>query len=313
MYSMYNEEQQQQTAARKSNHGRGVARLTFSAEAASFADRNEPFVCRSCVSSSSLDFWASDANLLEVAGTNATFAARVAPRIDNNDDPTLFRRTGSFDAKDRSSNYQERTLTLEDFLSSYNNSESFSKEDHHLYAAQVDILESMPNLLPQIQQSGPPNVLLEAIGSTPPVSHRPLTMYLGHGPLTTQTHYDSMENVVCVMSGGSKTFDLYDPAQSSLLLYVDRSKYGNGSPIITGHENKQFPMAKYALPSTVRLQVGDCLYLPVYWYHTVSSHERTLSINWWRMPNENKMQLLERMFCRHIDEDETVSSARTKC
>ena len=129
--------------------------------------------------------------------------------------------------------------------------------------------------------------------------------------MTTQTHYDSLENIVCVVSGGTKTFRLYDPPTAKLLLYVNRAKHGNGSPVPPDEpSNKEFPMARYALPSVVQLEKGDCLYLPVYWYHSVtSSADRTISINWWRKPSRNKMVVLEGLFCGN---DEFGASAKCK-
>lgn len=137
-------------------------------------------------------------------------------------------------------------------------------------------------------------------------------MYLGTGPLTTQTHYDSLENIVCVVSGGAgrKVFRLFDPPTAAMLLYADRTKYGNGSPVPPDELSfEKFPMSKYALSFIVELQQGDCLYLPVYWYHSVtSSADRTVSINWWRKPQRNKMVVLEGLFCGNDH-----FGARAKC
>ena len=71
-------------------------------------------------------------------------------------------------------------------------------------------------------------------------------------------------------------------------------------------------MAAFALPSFVTLQPGDCLYVPVYWYHTVtSSEERTVTINWWRSPDRQKMGRLEGMFCDK--EGYAARGAAAKC
>lgn len=124
---------------------------------------------------------------------------------------------------------------------------------------------------------------------------------------------------MCLVRGGTKRFELYDPFTSSRVLYVDRSKYGNASPVNNHPHEKNvqqqqqqsyyYPLFRYALPVTVDLHVGDCLYLPVYWYHTViSSQDSTISINWWRVPHRQKMMVLENVFC-----DKYEYASKAKC
>lgn len=278
--------------------GRGVARIRLGqegvdAEMAAFVERNEPFLCRKCLKDTL--FWQDDANIVETVGKEAILQVRIANRTTDKHIPTHFRRDAAPGTRGEESAYHEENMTIIDFMKSYNNPDS--KE--HLYAAQINVASALPGLIPRIKQTAPPANLLEAVGTTPARSQRPISIYLGTGPLTTQIHYDSLENVVCVASGGRKIFRLFDPPTSSLLLYADRTKYGNGSPVPPDEPSfKEFPMAKYALPIIVQLDQGDCLYLPVYWYHSVTtSAERTVSINWWRKPVRNKMITLEGLFC----------------
>lgn len=291
---------------------RGVARLSIKPdvslelEVAAFVDRNEPFVCRSCLPGKSLDFWASDDNLLQTVGRDASIPVRVAQRSTS----TLFRRLMASGGKE--SAYDEQTMLFSDFLANYGRENS----EEHWYGAQIPILAHLPQLLDPIKATAPPGSILEAIGPNPPVNHRPLSMYIGHGPLTTQTHYDSLENFVCVTSGGSKTFQLFDPATATLYMYIDRKKNGNGASVFDNLESpmhqENYPMSKYAIPIRVSLEPGDCLYVPVYWYHSVeSSKDRTISINWWRMPARSKMLDLEHMFCGH--KEASAVEARAKC
>lgn len=280
-------------------HGRGVARIKLDngleSNVRAFVERNEPFVCRKCLADTT--FWDKDSNILQAVGADTTIPVRVASRTTNNKTRTQFSREAAPGTRGKqTSAYREQNMTMADFVNTYNKHES--KE--HLYAAQVNIMADLPGLLPHVQETAPPSILLEAVGKTPPRSQRPLSLYLGTGPLTTQTHYDSLENIVCVVTGGQKLFRLFDPPTAAMLLYADRTKYGNGSPVPPDEPSyKEFPMSKYALPSVVELEQGDCLYLPVYWYHSVStlSPDRTISINWWRKPERNKMVVLEAFFC----------------
>ena len=270
-----------------------------------YVDRNEPFVCRRCMMPESLGgWWDVDANLLEAIGADTVMPIRVAESSTNRN-PTQFQRSAESDAKHQTtekSAYQEKNMTASDFFSQYKDHSGLG-HDEHWYAAQVDVVTQLPGLLKYIASSAAPkHQLMEAVGPTPSTSRHPVTIYFGAGERTTQLHYDSLENVVCLASGGTKTFALYDPVSSSKYLYIDRSVHGNFSPANPTNPDPNHPMAKFALPSMVTLSVGDCLYLPVYWYHTVtSSNERTISINWWRSPNTQKMSVLESIFCGRKD------------
>lgn len=274
-----------------------------------YVGRNEPFVCRHCMMPESLGgWWDVDANLLEAIGADILMPIRVA-KSTSKKGPTQFQRSAESDTTNQTADksaYQEKNMTASEFFGKYKGHSGHGpggSSNEHWYAAQADVVTVLPGLLKYVASSAPPkHQLTEAVGPTPPSSHHPVTLYFGAGQRTTQLHYDSLENVVCLASGGTKTFTLYDPATSSKYLYIDRSVHGNFSPVNPEGPGPNHPMAKFALPSTVTLSTGDCLYLPVYWYHTVtSSEERTISINWWRSPNTQKMSMLESIFCGRKD------------
>jgi hypothetical protein len=172
-----------------------------------YVDRNEPFVCRRCMMPESLGgWWDVDANLLEAIGADTVMPIRVAKSSTN---PTQFQRSAESDAKHRTTDksaYQERNMTASDFFLQYKDHSGLG-HDEHWYAAQVDVVTTIPGLLKYIASSAAPKLqLLEAVGPTPSSSRRPVTIYFGAGERTTQLHYDSLENVVCLASGGTKTF-----------------------------------------------------------------------------------------------------------
>lgn len=298
--------------------GRSVAGITLhqdmdvGATITPFVDRNEAFVCRSCIPQKRLEYWSNDASILDTVGPDAKIPVRFAKRSSSSttaSSGTLFRRRLVTPGASTSA-YDERTMRFSEFLAAYDNKTS----EEHLYGAQIPIVTHLPQLIDPIRASAPLGTLVEALGPTPPLNHKPLSMYIGYGPLKTQTHYDSLENFVCVMSGGVKTFELYDPATASLYMYINRKQEGNGASVFdnTGSKDNQqsFPLSKYAIPIRVSLSPGDCLYLPVYWYHSVkSSEDRTISINWWRMPDRSKMMDLEHLFCGHSEASTTAARA----
>lgn len=156
---------------------RKIAEITISPHFAveevvkAFVERNEPFICRGCLKLRELSFWENDERLLEIAGFDASIQVRIARRSQN----TLFRRQGTSDGKN--SAYEERSMLFSDFLQHYGNVSS----EHVLYGAQINVLEKLPNLLAPIQKSGPPSSILEGLGAPPPISHRPFSLYIGHG------------------------------------------------------------------------------------------------------------------------------------
>jgi hypothetical protein len=287
-----------------------AAIIAKATEVGSFVDRNEPFVCRSCMHPHSMSsgWWDHDTNILEAIGKATVIPVRIAQRSTttamNQEATTQFKRTAAPDNNTKSA-YLERNMTAEEFFGNYrkhNGNADTSAEAtnngvaEHWYASQLDVATILPGLLQYCVGSAPPiRQVLEAVGPTPALKYHPITIYLGSGARSTQTHYDSLENVVCLASGGTKTFHLYDPATSSKFLYIDRARHGNGSPVPPAYSSSRasassdklsFPLFKYALPVIVTLNPSDCLYVPVYWYHSVvSSEEQTVSINYWRSPD----------------------------
>ena len=125
------------------------------------------------------------------------------------------------------------------------------------------------------------------------------------GAPVTQLHYDSRDNVVCVASGGWKTFRLVDPVQSAALLYSHSDRDGNTSPVPLDDSVRiatEFPLARFAAVATVTLHPRDCLFLPIYWFHEVeSAPTRTISINWWRTPDARRKDIMGKLLCGHTN------------
>ena len=65
---------------------------------------------------------------------------------------------------------------------------------------------------------------------------------------------------------------------------------------------REYPMARFALPVKTTLQPGDCMFLPVYWFHQVESIGRSISVNYWRTvkPAERK-EAIGKFLCGHTN------------
>eukprot|EP00040_Diaphanoeca_grandis_P022960 m.124234 g.124234 ORF g.124234 m.124234 type:complete len:389 (+) comp29048_c0_seq1:108-1274(+) len=298
---------------------RGVERLQLvdEGEMSRFIDENTPFVLRSVIPQTQLLVFESDEELLRLAReasaqpdatigssfVEPTISVRVLERSQTpgggESDVVMFQRHGKV------LGYKKENITFENFLSryntralvnTYNTDDELNVRKEVLYAAQIDLLSYLPGVAAVV-----PRFPLSQNMLGPPSTLAPLTMYMGAGAPVTQLHYDSRENLVCVVAGGWKKFVLVDPIIASAVLYSHSDRDGNTSPVPLTDAKAiaaNFSMAKYAHPITVTLHAGDCLYLPLYWYHTVSSApQRTISVNYWRVPSKLKKEVVGRLLC----------------
>merc|ERR1712190_137782 len=91
---------------------------------------------------------------------------------------------------------------------------------------------------------------------------------------------------------------------SAALLYSDSKRDGNTSPVPIDLPVEQwvdkYPLAQYALPVLANLEPGDCMFLPIYWFHQVeSAAARTISVNWWREPSKERKDIIGKLLCGH--------------
>ncbi len=104
---------------------------------------------------------------------------------------------------------------------------------------------------------------------------------------TVSTHYDMLDNIVCVVSG-RRRFTLFPPEQL-LNLYVGPIDFTlSGQPVsmvnLKNPDFNRFPRFKDALAAAeiAELEPGDALYLPKLWWHHVESLDRfNVIVNYW--------------------------------
>jgi hypothetical protein len=101
------------------------------------------------------------------------------------------------------------------------------------------------------------------------------------------THYDMLDNIVCVVSG-RRRFTLFPPDQLSNL-YVGPIDYTlSGQPIslvkLNEPDFEKYPRFKYAMEKAeiADLEPGDALYIPKLWWHHVESFDPiNIIVNYW--------------------------------
>eukprot|EP01047_Picozoa_sp_COSAG01_P028564 COSAG01_NODE_1924_length_8886_cov_6.780699_2_plen_338_part_00 len=287
--------------------------------------RNEPAVVRGALKETEMAPWQDDNILLGLAGTTAHcgsggsshgssssgaagsceqqqqphLTVRALPRAGahKGGTPARFVRRGSTPA------YAEKNLSLAAFVRSYQD----PSHPDILYLARRDLSIELAGLLPILPDFPFP---ADTMGAAAPRGAH--TVYWGsHAPIT-QLHYDSFDGVVCVVAGGWKKFLLVDPLHASALLYSHEERDGNTSPVSLDQPEetaKRFPLARFVSPFEVVLHPGDCLVIPVYWYHQVeSAPERTISVNYWRVVDKARKDIMGKMLCGH-----THNKAAKRC
>lgn len=104
---------------------------------------------------------------------------------------------------------------------------------------------------------------------------------------TVSTHYDLLDNIVCVVSG-RRRFTLFPPEQLTNLYVGPLDFTLSGQPVsmvnLQDPDFDRFPRFKEALAAAevAELEPGDALYLPKLWWHHVESLDPFNAIvNYW--------------------------------
>ena len=100
-------------------------------------------------------------------------------------------------------------------------------------------------------------------------------------------HYDTMENVACVVAG-RRRFTLFPPEQVDNLYIGPLERTIAGTPIslvdVTDPDFEAFPRFRDALAAAqvADLQPGDAIYIPTLWWHHVQAFDRfNVLVNYW--------------------------------
>jgi hypothetical protein len=111
-------------------------------------------------------------------------------------------------------------------------------------------------------------------------------MWIGNRT-TTPTHFDSQENIACVVCG-TRRFTLFPPAQLRNLYVGPLDWAPTGAAIslapLDQPDDPRYPRLKLALQSAqaADLDEGDAIYIPSLWWHHVESLEQLNAlVNYW--------------------------------
>jgi ribosomal protein L16 Arg81 hydroxylase len=105
-------------------------------------------------------------------------------------------------------------------------------------------------------------------------------VWIGNGNITG-LHFDAPNNYYFQLKG-QKFFYIFDPSHY-FYLYPAGS---NGSEFsdVENIDRQRFPLTSHLKPICVRLEPGDFLFLPSFWWHQVRSAGSYISINFWGYP-----------------------------
>ncbi|KAI7626447.1 Clavaminate synthase-like protein, partial [Hortaea werneckii] len=180
------------------------------------------------------------------------------------------------------------------------------------YLAQTDLFDLIPALRADIMTpdycwSTPPVITDEAtlktagLSSAPYLSEPSVNVWLGPSGTRTPLHTDPYHNILCQVVG-FKYVRLYAPHETPKLYPMGVTKEGinmentsqvdisenvacllgrNGDANVRREIDRKFPKFKEAQYQEVILNPGDCLYVPLGWWHYVESLTTSSSVNFW--------------------------------
>jgi len=123
---------------------------------------------------------------------------------------------------------------------------------------------------------------------------RQINHWFSSGGTSSVLHKDGFENINCLMAG-SKDLVFIPPHYSTDDLHWDyRQNHGHSWIDTDKVDLIKYPKFKKIKYFNVHMDQGDCLYIPIGWYHSVRSHStpenpKNMAINlWWEMAKDDK-------------------------
>ena len=189
-------------------------------------------------------------------------------------------------------------ITFKDFLSRYLLQDPFNTGENGIgYLAQHDLFTQIPSLrndisIPDYCYTDPPlpapRTPLGERESQPKLDEPLLNAWFGPAGTVSPLHTDPYHNILCQVVG-KKYVRLYSPSESSKL-YPKGTEGGgvdmsNTSEVDVEAEEKvldeQFPLFREAIFVETILNEGECLHIPVGWWHYVRSLTVSFSVSFW--------------------------------
>lgn len=201
----------------------------------------------------------------------------------------------------------QRIMTFKDFMDAYllertadGNEQSAIKEERTNnigYLAQHDLFTQIPSLRSDISipdycyTTPPPPAPGTPLASKPaqPTLEEPLlNAWFGPAGTVSPLHTDPYHNILCQVVG-SKYVRLYSPQETQHL--YPRGLEGGGVDMSNTsmvdveadavQRDKEFPLFQKAKYVETVLKEGECLYIPVGWWHYIRSLTVSFSVSFW--------------------------------
>lgn len=187
------------------------------------------------------------------------------------------------------------------------------------YLAQHDLFDQVPALVqdtitPDLCYAEPPDTVPDNIPVKQPKVDQPIrNAWLGPAGTISPLHTDPYHNILCQVVG-QKYVRLYSPQETPRLyprgideagvslentshvdvsvarkLYPSAQRNGNADLVGPGQESNDelaafeelYPLFKGARYLECVLEAGECLYIPVGWWHYVESLEVSFNVSYW--------------------------------
>lgn len=169
-----------------------------------------------------------------------------------------------------SADWSQELLKLKTFLVHQFSAQVSSNVE---YLAQHDLFDQVPELAKDF--SIPEYCLL---GSTENVD---IKAWLGPKGTVSPLHQDPKHNILCQVFG-SKKIILASPIHSKNLYTFEGRFLSNTSSVdVENIDFEKHPLAKEVVFLSLTLQEGECLYIPVKWWHFVRSLTKSFSVSFW--------------------------------
>lgn len=188
-------------------------------------------------------------------------------------------------------------ITFKEFMLSYLLQDPSKAGDNGIgYLAQHDLFTQIPCLrndifIPDYCYTDPPppapGTPLDGKDQQPKLDEPLLNAWFGPAGTISPLHTDAYHNILCQVVG-KKYVRLYNPSESAKL--YPKGMEGGGVDMSNTSEvdveakevlDERFPLFREAVYMETILNEGECLYIPVGWWHYVRSLTVSFSVSFW--------------------------------
>lgn len=109
-------------------------------------------------------------------------------------------------------------------------------------------------------------------------------LWFSGGQTSSKLHYDKVENLYCQIDG-SKSWFMSDPVHGKDKIPIDKEAGAYSSINVSAVDMDKYPGMQEVEYFLTMTYPGDCIYVPVDWFHQVNSApQRNLAVNIWWAP-----------------------------